>query len=161
MAITANPFDALEDGFSINVQRGEEAVVSPALDFFILRKRAQSERSAAHSAGRVRSVNPQAKWLHRMSSGRDPEGYGSVRYDAEIVVQLGRYRWKWDHGVIVGAWRRVEDKWVTLHSIARNGENVAKVFERLPDDRRLHRASSEYLGPLLTPCGRLVGAFSK
>lgn len=30
VAITANPFDAIEDGFYINVQRGEEDVVSPA-----------------------------------------------------------------------------------------------------------------------------------
>ena len=75
MAITANLFDALEDGFSINVQRGEEAVVSPAPDFFVLRKPAQEERSAARSAGRVRSANPQAEWLRRMRSGRDVDGY--------------------------------------------------------------------------------------
>ena len=78
VAITANPFDALEGNLSINVQSGFEAVVSPALDSFVLRKRAQSERSAAHSAGRVRGVTPQAKWLHRMSSGRDPEGPTSL-----------------------------------------------------------------------------------
>lgn len=74
-AITANPFDAPEDSLSINVQRGEQAVVSTALDSFVLRKPAQEERSAARSAGRVRSANPQAEWLRRMRSGRDVDGY--------------------------------------------------------------------------------------
>ena len=75
VALTETPVDALEDSLSINVQRGEEAVVSPAPDFFVLRKPAQEERSAARSAGRVRSANPQAEWLRRMRSGRDVDGY--------------------------------------------------------------------------------------